>query len=156
MQYTAFYIEMVKGLASSQLLPYDYADTADEMLGKLREITYYDTSDLIARVEHFRARAQQLAAMSTTDVNDASAHNTGLIRIGRALNSVYYTSTGPYDQDTNELIPRFPGIARASALEGLDPLSDDARFLSVRLKREENRIAEGIDTATEIADQLLQ
>ena len=156
MQDTAFYVEMVKGLASPELLPYDYADTAEEMLGKLREIAHYDTSDLISRVERFRERAQKLTAMRASDVDDASAHNAGLIRIGHALNSVYYTSTGPYDQDTNELIPRFPGIARASALEGLDPLSDDARFLMVRLRREENRIAEGIDTATEIADQLLQ
>ena len=155
MQDTALYLAMVKGFASPELLPYDYADTADEMLGKLREIMHYDTRDLVARVERFRELAKKLAAMQASDVDDYSAHNAGLIRIGRALNSVYYTKTGPYDQDTNELIPRFPGIARAAELQGLDPVSDDARFLLVRLKREENRIAEGVDTATEIAEQLL-
>ena len=152
---TLLYVAMVKGFASAELLPYDYADTADEMLVKLREIPHYDTSDLVGRVERFREVAKKLAAMQPEDVDDYSAHNAGLIRIGRALNSVYYTKTGPYDQDTNELIPRFPGIARAAELEGLDPSSNDARFLLVRLKREENRIAEGIDTATEIANQLL-
>jgi hypothetical protein len=153
---TELYVEMVKGLAAPALLPYDFADTADEMIGKLREIENYDTSDLIAKVERFRKRAQKLAAMRARNVDDHAAHNAGLIRIGRALNSVYYTKTGPYDHDTNELIPRFPGIARASELEGLAPTSDYARILSVRLKREENRVAEGIDTATEIADQLLR
>ncbi len=152
---TELYIEMVKSLAAPPLLPYDYADTAEEMIVKLREIANYDTSGLIAKVEQFRERAQKLAAMRARDVDDLGAHNAGLIRIGRALNSVYYTKTGPYDHDTNELIPRFPGIARAAELEGMAPTSDYARFLSVRLKREENRIAEGIDTATEIADRLL-
>ncbi len=153
---TGLYIEMVKGFTVPELLPYDYADTADEMIVKLREISNYDTTDLIAKVERFRERARKLAAMQAREIDDHAAHNTGLIRIGRALNSVYYTKTGPYDHDTNELIPRFPGIARASELEALDSESDDARFLMVRLKREENRIVEGIDTATEVADLLLQ
>lgn len=153
---TELYIEMVKGLTVPELLPYDYADTADEMIAKLNEIEHYDTSDLVARVERFREQARQLAALQPRDVDDPAAHNAGLIRIGRALNSAYYTHTGPYDHDVNELIPRFPGIARSSELEGLSPTSDFARFLAVRLKREENRIAEGIDTASEIADQLLR
>ena len=57
-------------------------------------------------------------------------------------------------QDTNELIPRFPGLAIASDLAGLDPAGDEARFLGVRLKREENRIEEGMRDAIEIAREL--
>ena len=146
---------MVKGLTSPELLLCDYANSVDEMLTRLREFTHCDAWYLIARVNFFRERAKKLATLLANDVDDYSVHNASLIRIGRAQNSVYYTTTGPYDQDTNELIPRFPGIAAESALQNLDPDSDDARFLSVRLRRDENRIAEGIESATEIADQLL-
>ena len=152
---TRVLIAMIEGLASPPLIPYDYGDTAAEMIEKLEAIEHYDTGGLIASVREFGRRAERLAALSADDVTDPAAFNDGLLRIGRALNAAYYTVTGPYDQDTNELIPRFPGIARASALEGLDPGSNEARFLMVRLKREENRIAEGIATATEIADGLL-
>jgi hypothetical protein len=67
---------------------------------------------------------------------------------------VYYSRSGPYDQDTNELIPRFPGLAIASELQHLDRASDAARFLEVRLKREENRIEEALREAIAIASAL--
>ncbi|NOX68941.1 MAG: M28 family peptidase [Gammaproteobacteria bacterium] len=148
-------VAMVNRLASPAIIPYDYADTADEMLEKLHAIEKYDTSRLVAAVRSFRTRALRLTKVNESAVSDPIAWNTGLLRIGRALNSVYYSTSGPYDQDSNELIPRFPGIARAAELSELAPDSDDVRFLGVRLLREENRIMEGIQTAIDTADSLL-
>ncbi|MGH9319152.1 MAG: hypothetical protein ACRD3V_04600, partial [Vicinamibacteria bacterium] len=76
--------------------------------------------------------------------------------ISRALNSVYYSRSGPFDQDSNELIPRFPGLAASSELASLDPESDEARFLRVRLKREENRIEEALREAIDVAAALVR
>lgn len=145
----------VMGLAAPILIPYDYVDTADEMLQKLDAIEHYDTARLDNLVQAFRQRAVALAATAAADVADPDAFNTGLIRIGRALNTAYWSYSGPYDQDANELIPRFPGIARAADLADMDADSDAAGFLRTRLRREENRIHEGIVAAIEIADGLI-
>ncbi len=150
---TKVLLAMVRSLTEPAIIPFDYGDTAREMLEELRGIERYDTDALVAKVREFGGLADELAELTAERVPDISAFNAGLLEIGHALNGVYYTMSGPYDQDSNELIPRFPGLARAAELERLNP--DDARFLGVRLKREENRIAEGIDTATRIARRLL-
>jgi hypothetical protein len=142
---------MAKGLAVPELIPYDFRATAKEMKEKLEGIDHYDTKALLSLVASFHERAEALTHVSP---KDAPAFNDGLLRISRALNSVYYSRSGPYDQDVNELIPRFPGLALASDLASLPPSSDEARFLQVRLKREENRVEESIREAIEIARDL--
>jgi hypothetical protein len=121
------------------------------MKEKLEGIDHYDTKALLSLVASFHERAEALTHVSP---KDAPAFNDGLLRISRALNSAYYSRSGPYDQDVNELIPRFPGLALASELASLPPSSDEARFLQVRLKREENRVEESIREAIEIARDL--
>ena len=151
---TDLLVAQTLGLASPTLLPYDFRATAREMKEKLEAIEHYDTRNLVSLVERFGAIAETLASVSETSAGDPRAFNDGLVRIGRALNTVYYSRSGPYDQDANELIPRFPGLAFASELSTIDRKSDEARFLEVRLKREENRIEEALQEAIEVADAL--
>jgi len=151
---TDLLVAMAEGLTAPPLIPYDFRATAKEMKEKLESIEPYDTRNLVSLVERFAERAEILASLSEKTVADPRALNDGLLRISRALNSVYYSRSGPYDQDANELIPRFPGLASASDLSTLDPKSDEARFLEVRLKREENRIEEALREAIEVADRL--
>jgi Iap family predicted aminopeptidase len=148
---TDLLVAMAKGLAVPELIPYDFRATAREMKEKLEGIDHYDTKALLSLVASFHERAEALTHVSP---KDAPAFNDGLLRISRALNSAYYSRSGPYDQDVNELIPRFPGLALASELASLPPSSDEARFLQVRLKREENRVEESIREAIEIARDL--
>jgi len=151
---TDLLVAMTEGLTAPPLIPYDFRATAKEMREKLEGIEHYETRNLISLVERFAAHAEVLASVSEKTAADPRAFNHGLIRISRALNSVYYSRSGPYDQDANELIPRFPGLAVASELGALDRKSDEARFLEVRLKREENRIEEGLREAIAVADAL--
>ena len=151
---TDLLVAMTEGLAEPPLIPYDFRATAKEMKEKLESIGPYDTRNLVSLVERFAAHAEALASASEKTIRDPRSVNDGLIRISRALNSVYYSRSGPYDQDTNELIPRFPGLAIASELSTLDRKSDEARFLEVRLKREENRIEEALREAIAVADAL--
>jgi len=151
---TDLLVAMAEGLTAPPLIPYDFRATAKEMKEKLESIEPYDTRNLVSLVERFAERAEILASLSEKTVADPRALNDGLLRISRALNSVYYSRSGPYDQDANELIPRFPGLAIASDLSTLDPKSDEARFLEVRLKREENRIEEALREAIEVANSL--
>ena len=151
---TDLLVAMTEGLAAPPLIPYDFRATATEMKEKLESIEPYDTRNLVSLVERFAAHAETLASVSEKTVADTRAFNDGLIHISHALNSVYYSRSGPYDQDSNELIPRFPGLAIASELAHLDRGSDEARFLEVRLKREENRIEEALREAIAVADAL--
>jgi len=151
---TDLLVAQTYGLASPALIPYDFRATAKEMKEKLESIAPYDTGNLVSLVERFGANAETLASLAEKSVADPRAFNDGLILISRALNSVYYSRSGPYDQDTNELIPRFPGLEIASELSTLDRKSDEARFLEVRLKREENRIEEALLEAIEVAGAL--
>ncbi len=149
---TDLLVAMTEGLAAPPVIPYDFRATAKEMKEKLEAIEPYDTeAALVARRESRRTGG---GAGARHAEGARPAFNEGLIRISRALNSVYYSRSGPYDQDSNELIPRFPGLAPASELAHLDRASDEARFLEVRLKREENRIEEAIREAIEIARHL--
>jgi hypothetical protein len=113
-----------------------------EALGKIEG---YDTSRLGALVDTF---AEEAAKLTATEPSDPIAFNDGSIRISRAINTVYYSRSGPFDQDPNELIPRFPGL-HAEAPPGVD-----RAFLKVRLKREENRIEEGLRDAIATAQAL--
>jgi Iap family predicted aminopeptidase len=151
---TDLLVAMTEGLAAPPLIPYDFRATAAEMKEKLESIEPYDTRNLVSLVERFAAHAETLASVSEKTVAETRAFNDGLIHISHALNSVYYSRRGPYDQDSNELIPRFPGLAIASELAHLDRGSDEARFLEVRLKREENRIEEALREAIAVADAL--
>jgi Iap family predicted aminopeptidase len=135
---TELFISMVEGLTNPDVLPYDFRATAKEMKDVLEKIEGYDTSPLLALVRAFAAEAEKLVAV---EPSDPVAFNDGLIRISRAINTVYYSRSGPFDQDPNELIPRFPGL-HATAPSGVD-----SGFLRVRLKREENRIGEGLREA---------
>jgi len=153
---TRLYLDMILGLTSSPLLPYDFRKTAAQMDERLKAISNFDTGGLGKLVAELAVLAERLAAVKSEEVRDPAAFNTGLVRVARAINTVYYSRTGPYDQDTNELIPLFPGISVAEGLADLDPQSEAARFLRVRLLREENRIAEGLRGAIEVARGLLQ
>jgi Iap family predicted aminopeptidase len=145
----------VLGLATPRILPYDFQETAAEMKERLDAIDGYDTSSLGNLVDRFGSLAARLAVVKPEEVSDPAAFNRGLIRITRAINTVFYSRSGPYDQDSNELIPLFPGISVAEQLRSLEERSDAACFLRVRLLREENRIAEGLRTAIGIAEGLL-
>jgi hypothetical protein len=151
---TELLVAMSEGLTVSPLLPYDFRATAKEMKEKLLAIENYDTRNLVSLVERFARQAESFASLAERPVADPIAFNQGLIRVSRALNSVYYSRSGPYDQDANELIPRFPGLAMASELSRLDRSSNEARFLEVRLKREENRIEEALREAIAVAEAM--
>lgn len=153
---TELLVAMTEGLTAPPLLPYDFRATAKEMKDKLEAIEGYPTGNLVSLVERFAAQAETLSSLEAKTVADPREFNDGLIRISRALNSVYYSRSGPYDQDSNELIPRFPGLAIASELARLDRKSDEARFLEVRLKREENRIEEALREAVATAGVLVR
>jgi Iap family predicted aminopeptidase len=144
---TRLLVAMIEGLTLPKLVPYDFRATAKEMGEKLREIQGYDTSRLLKLVEELSEKAERIAKLDPETLQDPKAVNGALLRMSRALNSVYYSRSGPFDQDSNELIPRFPGLSISSRLAELDPNSDETRFLKVRLKREENRIEEGLREA---------
>jgi Iap family predicted aminopeptidase len=145
---TEVLVEMAKGLTVPERIPYDFRATAKEMQEKLAAIEKYDTTNL-------RALAGELFQLAARLANAKVSDNGALIHITRALNSVYYSRSGPFDQDSNELIPRFPGLAAASELASLPADSDEARFLRVRLKREENRIERALLEAIDLASETL-
>lgn len=153
MKDTDVFVAMVEGLTAPPTLPFNYYETAKEMLGELEQIDGPEAARLAERVRLLRARALKLNGLGIDDVRDPAAYNDALLRIGRALNSAYYTRSGPYDHDSDELIPRFPGLTYTKD----DPALDDEqrRFLAVRRQREANRIEEGLLTAIAIADGLL-
>jgi N-acetylated-alpha-linked acidic dipeptidase len=152
---TVLYRDLILGLTTPALLPYDFRKTAAEMAERLDALSArYSSVRLQQRVSEFAGLAERLAGVSAERVKDPSAFNSGLLRIARAINTVYYSRSGPYDQDSNELIPRFPGISLAES--PVEANSARARFLKVRLQREENRIAEGLGSAVETARALLE
>ena len=84
------------------------------------------------------------------------AINRGLMRLSRILVPLAYTSGDRFTHDLALPLPPLVGLQRARELAKLDPDSDGFKFARAALVRERNRALHALDTATAVADELLE
>jgi hypothetical protein len=165
---TRVYLLTCWRLCTLPVLPFDYAETAAELLGRLQALSTkqfrsftFDLAPLVVEAESLLADARRLnAAIAAAGDDPAQAErlNAALVAVGRALIPVNYTKAGPFEIDLALDLPVLPGLmavdeleridsepgaagnARGTDLEDVARLRDAGNFLRTQLVRERNRV----------------
>lgn len=154
-------LEVMRLLAP--ILSFDYAATADELLGALRRYQEQgghavDLGAVIARAEALRAQLEALARRLDAIEPEgprAAAANQALIDLGRILVPLDYTEAGPFEHDLALHVPALPALHGMHRLARLDPASDAHRFLATQLLRRRNLVSMTLRRAQERVTQAL-
>ncbi len=152
---------------TAPVLPLDYRATAGELRETLRNIqdAAGDSFDLDAPLEavtrlagaaerlHEEAKrlAQALGTTRGTRKQRAAASliNDTLMRAGRVLIPINYTSTGPFDHDRAVPIPPIPSLQAGARLRTLARGTDEYHTLETRLVRDRNKVTHAIESAAD-------
>jgi hypothetical protein len=144
---TRIYVHAVWRLLADEVLPLDYAAFADDLDRQLAKLGgAMDLEDLRERVATLR-RAAALLHQAPRDTASAEAINQALMRMGRALVPVDYTSGDRFDHDPALPQPPYPALDPLRALAAAAPDSDEARFAAVAAQRALNRVRFAVEEA---------
>jgi hypothetical protein len=163
---TQIYLATILRIANSPVLPFDYRATVDEILAALeayrarlsaRPEPELDLTPLIVRARELRAQLDRLHERLQTVRGPAqeAVANLALLELGRALVPINYTEAGPFDHDPALHAPALAALQGINRLAGLDPDSDDYRFLRTHLMRRRNAVAAALPRAARAAQTAL-
>jgi hypothetical protein len=160
---TRIYLATILRLTNSEILPFDYAATVDELLDALH--SYHalskDVVSLQTVIDQARRLKEALEALNRRIAEGLAGEreiaivNTSLVNIGRVLVPLNYTENGPFDHDYALHAPALPLLRPASLLAERDPGSDEHHFLSTQLARRRNQVSFSIRQAQAIVDRAL-
>jgi hypothetical protein len=159
---TRVYVTLVSRMCAPVLHPYRFAPVARDFLRHLGELqeaggAHLDLMPVLDRARHFQAAGEALDQVTRdvqAETNIVPALNRGMRELSRVLNPVLFTLKGPYEFDPALQLPVLPGLAPVQRLVGLDPSSDDYRFLWTQLVRQRNRVEDALRRATALARDL--
>jgi hypothetical protein len=115
----------------------------------------FNLNSVIDTIREMKTKASQLNEKIPSFKGDTTSLNNTLVEATRILTSIYYTRTGPFDQDPAYGIPFLSSLQRASELSILDPESDEAGFLKTRLTREKNKVCKAIEFAMRLIEKAI-
>lgn len=145
---TLIHHNLLSALTAAEVLPLDFARTADDVLASLRE--YAEAAPGLEETPWLQGLAETLrtaaVALAARPVADAARRNLLLLRVARLLNPVLHHARSAYDYDLGRGSRMLPGLAPALGLARLDP--DAARMARTGLRRAANRIAHALKDAT--------
>jgi N-acetylated-alpha-linked acidic dipeptidase len=140
--------------ANTAVHPLDFRATVAQIEATLREQPpalgeFVDLRPTFARLEALGEALDELyaTAAAADSVQAARAVNDALLRMGRALVRVLYSSAGPYRQDPALHIPLLPDFGHAA--EALGTVPDGVVRTEVRRAR--NRLDGALAEATDLA-----
>ncbi len=147
---TRIYAHTIWRLLTDRTLPLDYAEHARALLGVLTQLTdslasRFDLSGLVRRAERLRDAAEAFRAASPK--RDASSVDRALMRAGRALVPLDYTTGDRFGHDPALPQTPWPALAPLRQLVASAPGSDEAAFLTVAAQRAHNRLAHALEQA---------
>jgi hypothetical protein len=156
---TKIYLSIILRLATSRVLPFDFAATAQDYLDALRE--YVEGSGGLLPLSGLRnnlaalkegAAALHAVAKGLEGPEVTAEVNRLYLRMARILNPPLYTANEPFEFHPALPTRVLPALGQALQLEGMDRQSDDFRFLVAELKRAINKINHHALTAIRMID----
>ena len=145
------------------VLPLDHRHSAGSLLAELEALQaaagpHFDLAPALDAARALVERLERLSAL-LAGIDAASPRletiNRGLMRLSRVLVPLAYTSGDRFTHDLALPLPPLAGLQRARELAGLDPDGDTFKFTRAALVRERNRAVHALDSATSVADDLL-
>ncbi len=155
---------------TAPVLPLDYRATAGELRETLRRIQdaagdafnldacLDGVTRLTSAADRLQAAADRVAAAlgqsrgTRKQRAAASLINDTMMRAGRALIPINYTSTGPFDHDRAVPIPPVPALQPAARLRALERGTHEYHTLETRLVRDRNKVAYAIESAADMIE----
>lgn len=138
---------LLSELTAAEVLPFDLAETANDILASLRE--YAEAAPDLPEIAALRPLAEEVraaaVALAGRPATNASARNALLLRVTRLLNPVLHHARSNHDYDLGRASRMLPGLAPTLGLATLPP--DEARMARVLLRRRANRIADALHAA---------
>jgi N-acetylated-alpha-linked acidic dipeptidase len=147
---TRIYVHTIWRLLTERTLPLDYADHASALLDVLTPLAdglagRFDLSGLVHLAEQLRDAAEAFRAASP--IRDASTVDRALMKVGRALVPLDYTTGDRFGHDPALPQTAWPALAPLRELVVVKPRSDAAAFLTVAARRAYNRLAHALEQA---------
>jgi hypothetical protein len=159
------YVLILNRLTSMPVLPFNYGAVIDDLGAVTRAIQekageHLDLGPVTEQIAALRTAVDALdneltALRASGNAPRQTAANRGLMRLGRNLIPVDYTSTGQFDHDLAVPTKPIPALQGAADLASLDPNSAEYQYRRTRLIRERNRVVFGLKEATRAANETL-
>ncbi len=149
---TAIVLEVLWRLLTSPVLPLDYTQYAaslDEQIGQLQAAFAgrLDISGLCQAIEDLRVNANSLLQVRDPSPERAARIDASLMRAGRHLVPLNYTSGERFHPDSALPHVAWPSLEGLRALARLDEGSPDTVFYVVHARQTRNRIAHALREA---------
>jgi hypothetical protein len=143
---TAIVLRVLHRLLTSEVLPLDYAETADSLLGELAGLDrHLDLSGLRAAAEALK----QNAAAALAAKAPPEAINQALMRAARALVPLNYAYGDRFRHDPALDHPAWPSLEGLRELAAQPPDSPDLPFYVMHARQTRNRVAHALRVANE-------
>lgn len=151
---TRIYLHAVWRLLTDAVLPLDYAEACADLDRALAPVAAAlgDRLPLTPLRERVAALGRRAAALR--DGGNASGANAALLRLGRALVPLDYTSGDRFDHDPALPQAPYPILDPLRRLAALPDSTKEAKFAEVAAVRALNRLIHAIDQATAAASSL--
>ncbi len=145
-------------LCSAKLLPFDLGALGRELEEIVSDIqaragAHFDLRPVLRKIREFqdagtriREKGEKLVAAGASS-KDLDAVNAATLRAIKILTPVNYTAVGPFDHDPAVPSLPVPVLQPAARLAGMDPESNEYRFLRTKLVRERNKVVHALQEA---------
>jgi hypothetical protein len=158
---TRIYVHAIWRLLSDSVLPLDYESYGKSLVSELRALNcpvgaHLDLDQLVARAEHFTRLAGGFSQRVASAVDgEASQLNGTLMALSRQLVPIDYTSGDRFGQDAALGQSAYPVLDPVRLLAGAPLESDKVPFLRVAAVRARNRVADAVEQAIEILEDIV-
>jgi hypothetical protein len=165
---TQVYALALARLIFSPVLPFNYADTADEFAELLQGLQEeagdaFDLSPCLAKATLLQSRTLRLqeAAAQAADTADSATDpraqkiNECFHKLARALVPINYGAVDRFDQSRARSIPPIAVLQPVAELAKMEPGSHDFHVLETRLARERNKVCHALNEACQAVEETL-
>jgi len=155
---TALYFAAVMEFATAEVLPVDWRDGVDDLLGHVDGYqktlgARFDLGPARAALVHLRERLEAFAAATAAGKVPAKEANALLRDLGRDLVPLNFARKGPFAQDPAMTLPPIPVLGVAAEIDRFG--EDTIGFALTTLLRGRNHVEATARRATERVDRAL-
>jgi len=154
------FADVVGRLATSDVLPFDYAASAADIRQNLDALAQaagerFDLAPAIAEATRLESLCRRLNEAARTAGVRAPIINECLRQLGRILIPVTYTAAGRHAHDPALEVPFLPKLQAVRQLSALSKGSDDEKFLLVDLTRARSELRSALRRACAVVEVCL-
>lgn len=147
------YVAALARVLNAEVLPFDHARNARKLHDAVENYAEiagdrFDFSPTLDRLEELEADLTAFQDAAHAGDIDAADANEAITKLSRVLTRLYLVQRGQFEQDPATSRSPFPRYSVAEKYQVED--GDEARFIDVQLKREQNTVVAELERAQDI------